>query len=138
MTDEQVTSAGVQLELSHASSAHRAAQLLRDAGLYNDALNRLYYALYHVVTALLLTAGVEPRLRALPGLLGTHFGHELGPTELAVVARAATWRDLADYERTWQANAEVTTQAFSEIEPLMVRLQQLLASSGAAGFPDVT
>jgi len=125
--DEQATA--IELELGHARSAHRAAQLLRDSGLYNDALNRLYYALYHVVTALLLSAGVEPRRhRALPGLLGTHFGHLLGPVEQAIVARAATWRDLADYERTWQANAEVTKQAFSEIEPLIERLQQLLAA----------
>jgi uncharacterized protein (UPF0332 family) len=127
VTDEQASNAGIQLELGHARSAHRAAQLLRESGLYNDALNRLYYALYHIVTALLLSAGVEPRRhRALPGLLGTHFAHALGPAELAVVARAATWRDLADYERTWQANAEVTAQAFAEIEPLMSRLQQLL------------
>jgi uncharacterized protein (UPF0332 family) len=132
VTDEQASNAGIQLELGHARSAHRAAQLLREAGLYNDALNRLYYALYHIVTALLLSAGVEPRRhRALPGLLGTHFAHALGPAELAVVARAATWRDLADYERTWQANAEVTTQAFAEIEPLMSRLQQLLDEGGA-------
>jgi hypothetical protein len=33
---------------------------------------------------------------------------------------------LADYERTWQANAEVTTQAFAEIEPLMIRLRELI------------
>lgn len=46
----------------------------------------------------------------------------------SVVTRAATWRDLADYERTWQANAEVTVQAFSEIEPLMSRLRELLSS----------
>ncbi|HET9955268.1 MAG TPA: HEPN domain-containing protein, partial [Polyangiaceae bacterium] len=127
MTDGQALDVGIQLELGHARSAHRAAQLLRDAGLYNDALNRLYYALYHVVTALLLSSGVEPRRhRALPGLLGTHFAHALGPAELAAVARAATWRDLADYERTWQANAEVTAQAFAEIEPLMARLHELL------------
>jgi uncharacterized protein (UPF0332 family) len=98
--------------------------LLRDAGLYNDALNRLYYALYHAVTALLLTSGIEPRRhRALPGLLGTHFAGTLSPTDLATVARAATWRDLADYERTWEANAEVTLQAFQEIEPLMHRVR---------------
>ncbi len=127
MTDEEARLSDVRLELGHADSAHRAARVLRDMGLYNDALNRLYYALYHVVTAVLLSAGVEPRRhRALPGLLGTHFGHELGPTELAVVARAATWRDLADYERTWQADAQVMAQAFDEIEPLMTRLQQLL------------
>lgn len=130
MTDEEARGADIQLELGHAASAHRAAQLLRDSGLYNDALNRLYYSLYHVVTALLLSAGVEPRRhRALPGLLGTHFGSVLGPAELASVARAATWRDLADYERTWQANAEVTAQAFAEIEPLVARLKQLLDSA---------
>jgi uncharacterized protein (UPF0332 family) len=129
VTDAEPLDPAIELELGHARSAHRAAQLLRDAGLYNDALNRLYYALYHVVTALLLSAGVEARRhRALPGLLGTHFGNALGPAELAVVARAATWRDLADYERTWQANAEVTAQAFAEIEPLMAQLQRLLTS----------
>jgi uncharacterized protein len=127
MTDEETRLTGIRLELGHADSAHRAARVLRDMGLYNDALNRLYYALYHAVTALLLSAGVEPRRhRALPGLLGTHFAHVLGPTELAVVARAATWRDLADYERTWQADSEVTAQAFGEIEPLMTRLRELL------------
>jgi len=127
VTEAEPLGSAIELELGHARSAHRAAQLLRDSGLYNDSLNRLYYALYHVVTALLLSAGVEPRRhRALPGLLGTHFGHVLGPAELAVVARAATWRDLADYERTWQANIEVTAQAFAEIEPLIKQLQQLL------------
>lgn len=127
MTDEEVRRSAIELELGHAQSSQRAAELLRDAGLYNDALNRLYYALYHVVTALLLSSGVEPRRhRALPGLLGMHFGSVLGPAELAVVARAATWRDLADYERTWQANLEVTSQAFAEIEPLMQRLRDLL------------
>lgn len=124
------SASGVELELQHASSAHRAAGLLRDAGLFNDALNRLYYALYHAVTALLLTEGIEPkRHRALPGLLGTHFGEQLTPTDLSMVARAATWRDLADYERTWHANAEVATQAFSEIEPLMEKVRALIEKS---------
>ena len=122
----------VTLELRHSASALRAAQLLRDAGLYNDALNRLYYALYHTVTALLLTSGVEPRRhRALPGLLGTHFAGSLSPTDLSILARAATWRDLADYERTWEANLEVTSQAFLEIEPLMERVRALLAEAEA-------
>jgi len=125
MTDEMQASA-VALELRHADSAHQAARLLRDAGLYNDALNRLYYALYHTVAALLLTSSVEARRhRALPGLLGTHFAGTLSPTELSIVARASTWRDLADYERTWEANLEVTAQAFGEIEPLMARVRAL-------------
>ncbi len=131
---EEIQASAVASELRHADSAHRAARLLRDAGLYNDALNRLYYALYHTVTALLLTSSVEPRRhRALPGLLGTHFAGTLSPTDLSIVARAATWRDLADYERTWEANLEVTAQAFAEIEPLMERVRSL--ASPAFGGP---
>ena len=126
MTADAQASA-VALELRHAALAHQASRLLRDAGLYNDALNRLYYALYHTVTALLLTGGIEPRRhRALPGLLGTHFSTALTPSDLAVVARAATWRELADYERTWEANLEVTSQAFTEIEPLMDKVRALI------------
>lgn len=45
------------------------------------------------------------------------------------MARAATWRDLADYERTWEANLEVTSLAFAEIEPLMERVRQLVLDS---------
>ena len=126
MTEAASVSA-VELELSHAESAFQAALLLRDAALYNDALNRLYYALFHTVSALLLTAGIEPRRhRALPGLLGTHFGASLGPGELATVARAATWRDLADYERTWHADQAVVGGAFAEIEPLLTRVRELI------------
>jgi len=131
MTEEEVRDAAIRLELEHADSAHRAARLLHGAGLYNDALNRLYYALFHVATALLLSVGVEARRhRSLPGLLGMHFGTALGPGELASVARAATWRDLADYERTWRANLQVCEQAFDEIEPLIQRLRELLAEQG--------
>jgi len=75
MTDED-RRAAVALELRHASSALAAARLLRDAALYNDALSRLYYALFHTMTALLLTEGVEPRRhRSLPGLLGAKFAN---------------------------------------------------------------
>jgi uncharacterized protein (UPF0332 family) len=58
-------------ELRHGRAALRAARSLRDLGLHNDALNRLYYALFHHVLCLLLIEGVEPRRHAaLPGLLG--------------------------------------------------------------------
>lgn len=60
MTEENSARA-VALELERSEDAHRAALLLRSATLFNDALNRLYYSLFHALTALLLTIGVEPR-----------------------------------------------------------------------------
>ncbi len=132
MTDEDRRSA-IALELRHASSALAAARLLRDAGLYNDALSRLYYALFHTMTALLLTEGVEPRRhRALPGLLGAKFTASglFGAADIALVSRAATYRDLADYERTWEASPDVADAAFGEIEPMIDRVRSHLDASG--------
>jgi len=125
----------IALELRHASAALAAARLLRGASLHNDALSRLYYALFHTMTALLLTEGVEPRRhRALPGLLGTKFMASglLTATDIALVSRAATYRDLADYERTWEATAVVAAAAFDEIEPIMERVRAHLAATGWA------
>jgi len=123
-------------ELHQAALSQRAARLLRDAGLYNDALSRLYYALFHTMTALLLTAGVEPRRhRALPGLLGAHFVTRgaLTAADIAVVSRSESYRDLADYERTWEATREIVDTAFAEVEPLLLRAGELLRAEGWVG-----
>jgi len=125
--------AGVALELRHAASALAAAHLLREAGLYNDALSRLYYALFRTMTALLLTEGVEARRhRSLPGLLGTKFAASglLGASDIALVSRSATYRDLADYERTWEATLSVADAALQEIEPMMARVRAHLVAEG--------
>lgn len=130
MTDQNKRQA-ITLALGHAREARQAAHALRRLGLYNDALSRLYYATFHVMTALLLTEGVEPRRhRAVPGLLGTHFGSLLGAADVAVVSRTATYRDLADYERTWHATSEVADAAFAEVEPLLDRVLAHLAAAG--------
>jgi uncharacterized protein (UPF0332 family) len=111
---------------------------LRDLGLYNDALNRLYYALFHHVLCLLLIEGVEPRRHAaLPGLLGLHVvgRHELTAADVAIVSRTNTFRDLADYERTWDADAAVAQTAFGEVEPLVERIDRYLAAIGWSSPP---
>lgn len=133
--------AAIQQELRHAEQARAAARLLRDAGIYNDALSRLYYALFHTMTALLLTEGVEPRRhRALTALLGTHVAPSgvLSAADIALLGRTATYRDLADYERTWEATGEVAASAFDEVEPLLDRVTAHLAQQGWTGQRDDT
>lgn len=130
MTEENRRDA-ISKELRQARLAREAARLLENASLYNDALSRLYYALFHTLVALLLTEGVEPRRhRGLPHLLGTHFPTLLGAADIALVTRAATYRDLADYERTWQATAEIVAEATGEIDLLLGRVRQHLIDKG--------
>lgn len=132
MTDENRRHA-IALELERADGALRAAKALRDLALYNDALTRLYYAMFHTVTALLLTHGVEPRRhRGLPHLLGQHCSDLLSATDIAVVAQTATYRELADYERAWTATSDFFAKSFAEVEPLIVRVREDLAAKGWA------
>jgi uncharacterized protein (UPF0332 family) len=120
-------------EVAHGDSALTAARLLRDSLLWNDALSRLYFALFHYATALLLTEGVEPMShKALPGLIGLHIVRtgRMTASDVAIIGHAWQWRTLADYERSWNADADATSKAFAEIEPLIDRIVELLRTGG--------
>ncbi|HSN99245.1 MAG TPA: HEPN domain-containing protein [Candidatus Nanopelagicales bacterium] len=123
----------IQQDLRQCAAAMKAARALRDMGLYNDALSRLYYALYHATTALLLTEGVEPRRhRAVARLLSTHFlpTGVLTAEDVAAVGRTQSYRDLADYERSWEATPGIADEAFTSVEPLIARIQKILDDGG--------
>jgi uncharacterized protein (UPF0332 family) len=120
-------------ELSHGRAALQAARALRDLGLYNDALSRLYYAMFHHVVALLLTEGVEPRRhRSLPGLLAQHFVQRgtMSSTDVILVGRISSYRDLADYERAFTATREVVDAALADLEPFIERIVLTLDRGG--------
>jgi uncharacterized protein (UPF0332 family) len=114
MTSEEALKDSVAREVQHGRQALAAATSLRDLGMRNDSLSRLYYAVFHLATALLLTEGVEPRRhRGMPGLLLTHLaGAGFDATDAARLARLATYRDMADYERAFDATQEILDSAF--------------------------
>jgi uncharacterized protein (UPF0332 family) len=120
-------------DLQQSELAMKAARLLKDAGLYNDALSRLYYALHHATLALLMTESIEPRRhRAVTSLLSSHFlpSGKLRAEDIATVSRIQTYRDLADYDRAWTATAVIADEAFTAVEPLLARIRELLESGG--------
>jgi uncharacterized protein (UPF0332 family) len=120
-------------DLRQSELALKAARLLKDAGIYNDALSRLYYAIHHATTALLMTESIEPRRhRAVPSLLSTHFlpSGVLTPEDIATVSRAQSYRDLADESRAWNATAAIADEAFAVVEPLIERIRGVLDRGG--------
>lgn len=123
----------IEQDLHQSELALKAARLLKDAGLYNDALSRLYYALYHATSALLVTESVEPRRhRVITSLLTTHFVRTgvLSAEDIAVVGKAQTYRSLADYNRAWEATAVIADEAFASVEPLITRIREVLDRDG--------
>ena len=115
MNDDAVRDA-VRRDVRHGEQALAAALALRDLGMRNDALSRAYYAAFHLAAALLATEGVEPRRhRAVPGLLLSHLGHAgFDAADAARLGRLATYRDMADYERAFDATDEVVDEALRD------------------------
>lgn len=55
-----------------------------------------------------------------------------------MVSRTQTYRDLADYERTWEATRAIADAAFADVEPLLTRIHALLELGGWIAEQDPT
>jgi uncharacterized protein (UPF0332 family) len=73
MTDEDRKEV-VKLRIENAHDTMKEAKLLMDNSFWNAAINRMYYACYYAVTALLINNGIEAQTHAgVRQMLGLHF-----------------------------------------------------------------
>ena len=132
MTDENKI-ANIRAELARCDTSLRAAKLLLDGELAEDAVSRLYYAVFHAVVALLLTEGIEPRSHAaLIGLLGQHFVRpgRLSAEDGRLVARMQKYRQEADYGRAFVVTTTAAAEDLAECEALIARIRSAIAAAG--------
>jgi uncharacterized protein (UPF0332 family) len=120
-------------EVARADEALRAARALVGLGLRADAVSRAYYAVFHLVRALLLTRGVEPRTHAgAIHLWNTEFVRNgLVPASynrlLAGLQRA---RELADYDAAVTFSEEDAAAELSDAERFAADALALLRKDG--------
>jgi uncharacterized protein (UPF0332 family) len=125
--------ANIAAELARSETSLRAAKVLLDGDLPEDAVSRLYYAVFHAVVALLLTEGIDPRSHsALAGLLGQHF---IRPGRLAaedgrLVARMQKYRQEADYGRSFVVTTDAARGDLAECEALIAKIRRSIAAAG--------
>ena len=120
----------VEMELEKAERTFAEQQLLRQGGLWGTLANRLYYALFHAVSALLISEGYE---------VGTHkgaiirFQQYFVKTGLFTVedgrfySQMQTMRENADYNCSYDVSEE---EAINRIEPtrqLIEKIKQYIA-----------
>ncbi len=94
----------IQEELARAEESHRSAELLFEKQLFNDGVSRLYYSVFHLVKALLLSKGLEPKSHeGSLRLLGMHFVKTgiLQPSDSHLFARLMKYREEADYNPSY-------------------------------------
>lgn len=112
----------VGLEMEKAQVTFHEAEMNATMGLWSVVSNRLYYAIYHTVIALLVSEGIQ---------VGTHqgaqnqFGRYFVTTgkfsldEAKLYTLLLNIRQKADYNCSYNTNAE-------EMNPLIPRVQEFI------------
>jgi uncharacterized protein (UPF0332 family) len=124
------------LEVERATASLQAAQLCLQAGLWDDAVSRSYYAAYHMVQAVLFTAGLEARTHE--GLHDLFFLHFVRPgiasRRLArLLASLQKYREQADYSRAIRFDEDGAGEALAQAQEIHEALRAWLTRDGWLG-----
>lgn len=132
---KQARATNIAAELAKSADALAACRQLLDSGLLDDAMARLYYSMFHLVSAALLTIGVEATShRALHSLLSLHWvrpGH-ISVGSARILGELFTLRNQADYDRHFAVDAAGAQSAVQTAETLATELKALIAARGFA------
>jgi uncharacterized protein (UPF0332 family) len=120
-------------ELARASEAFRAAEALLTLGLHSDSVSRAYYAAFHVVRALLLSRGVEPKTNAgaihllnvefiRPGTLHSHCNR--------LIAGLQRSREFADHDAATLFSSEDASNELQSARSFEAAALELLRKEG--------
>lgn len=123
----------IRIELERSAQCLDEARILLGASRPEGATSRLYYALYHVVVALLLTEGIEPRTHSgVVSLLGQHFVRtgRMSAEDARLLARIQKYRHEADYGRSFAVTLEAARTDLAEGEAFVGRVRDLIAAAG--------
>lgn len=116
-------------EVVRAGQALESARALLALGLYNDALSRAYYAVFHMLRAALLSRGVDPKSHSgtlhlynaelvKPGLVP--------PTHNRALASLQRSRELADYDAAVAFTEDDATAALADAVAVSDAIRSLL------------
>jgi len=122
----------VEYRIKSAFTTLDAAKILADNGYWNSAVNRLYYAAFYAVNALLVKNELFP---------GSHSGmrtkfslHFIKTGKLDVrygklLSELYDWRQKGDYDNIFDYNEESVKPMFDQVFEMISTIQQLIISS---------
>jgi uncharacterized protein (UPF0332 family) len=123
-------------EIARADQAMRSAEALLGLALHADAVSRAYYAVFHLLRALLLSRGVEPKTHAgaihlfntelvRAGVFPSSHNRLLGGLQRA--------RELADYDAAVVFSADDAAAEVAEARSFRDAALAFLAKEGWLG-----
>ncbi len=125
--------ANARAEFAKAQAARRAALALAELKLFDDAASRLYYAAFHLVSAALLTLGVQAQTHgSLASLLGQHLVQPglVPPSVARHFAALMGLRSQVDYNRHFVMDADGFGEETQKADAVFSILEAFLAAKG--------
>jgi uncharacterized protein (UPF0332 family) len=119
----------VKYRLSRAWETFDDAKILAGHAKWNSTINRLYYAAYYAVTALLLNSDIASSTHSgTKSLFSENFiKNELIPIEFGkIYSQLFTWRQKGDYDDLFDFDQDKVLPYFEPVEQLIEIVEKML------------
>jgi uncharacterized protein (UPF0332 family) len=119
----------ISYRLNRAKDTLDDAQILADKGKWNSAINRLYYAAYYSVTALLLKSDLRATTH---NGVKTNFSEFYIKTNLIskelgrIYSQLFTWRQKGDYDDLFDFERDKVLPYFEPVKQLIEAIEKFI------------
>ena len=122
----------IRYRLESADKTFQAAKLLAENKFFNSAVNRLYYAVFYAVNALLVNEGINTQSHSgIRSQFSLHFiktgrlSKEFGK----LFAQLYDWRQKSDYETMVDFSSESVNSLFDPVLEMITEIETVVNRS---------
>jgi len=119
----------IDYRIARAKDTYDDALILAEKEKWNSAINRLYYAAYYAVMALLLDSDLKPTTHngaksnfseyfIKPGKIETKYGK--------MYSQLFTWRQKGDYDDLFDFQEEKVTTYFKPVNEFILMIENMI------------
>ena len=130
--DEDSVKALVIYRLQHAKDTFAEVSSITESGFYNTAVNRLYYACYYAVIALLVKHNIPAQTHAgVKQMLGLHFvtTKKLNPDYARFYAQMFNNRISGDYDDFITFDLEMVEELIPQAKLFIEAIEKLITEN---------
>ncbi|MFO7863772.1 MAG: HEPN domain-containing protein [Salinivirgaceae bacterium] len=117
----------VKYRIETAYKTYEAAKVLADNGFWNSSVNRLYYALFYAVNALLVLNEIPTKSHsATKSQFSMHFikTGRLDKKHGRLLSQLFDWRQKGDYENVFDYDQKVVEPLFSPVIEMIEKIEK--------------
>ncbi len=119
----------INYRLVRAKETLKDAQILADNGRWNSCINRLYYAAYYAVMAILLNSDLNPTTHT--GAKSNFSEHFILTNKISLdfgkmYSQLFTWRQKGDYDDFYDFDKEKVLPYFEPVNKLITLVEELI------------